>query len=120
MNSRKMVKFGEEGYLPGQEQAKEDVYFDGHVGQQCWVEVIDDTLKYEILRMCDITDADQTQTVLLSADIFSEGKSFLTLYYVGLACNAKSCNLGNFVEASSNYPLCWRIIERLAQAQAER
>lgn len=119
LNPRKMVRIGDKGYLPGQEQAKEDVYFDGHVGQNCRVEVFDTALKHELLELCSIQGADRTRPVILHVDIFDEGKSFLTLYYAGLFGNPMSRNIGNFVAGASDYSLCQHIIQRLVQAQKE-
>ena len=44
LDSSKLLKRGAPEYDPHQEQAKTDVTLDGHIGQECYVEIMDEAL----------------------------------------------------------------------------
>ena len=42
LDSSKLLKRGAPEYDPHQEQAKTDVTLNGHIGQECYVEIMDE------------------------------------------------------------------------------
>lgn len=93
---------------------------DGHIGQECYVEVMDEELRKELFSMCNIANADWTKPICVSLHIFDEGKAFLTMYYLGIHGNPVHLNIGCYVEKDSDYGLCQKIISRLVKAEKER
>lgn len=119
LDSAKLIKRGAPGYDPQQEQAKKDVPLDGHIGQECYVEIMDEALRRELFSMCNITNADWTKPICVNLHIFAEGKAFLTMYYVGILGNPIHSNIGCYIESESDYGLAQKIISRMIQAEKE-
>lgn len=119
LDSAKLIKRGAPGYDPQQEQAKKDVPLDGHIGQECYVEIMDEALRRELFSMCNITNADGTKPICVNLHIFAEGKAFLTMYYVGILGNPIHSNIGCYIESESDYGLAQKIISRMIQSEKE-
>lgn len=118
LHSSKMIKRGQTGYEPHQEQAKEDITLDGHVGQDCIVEVKDETLRRGILDLCQEAAADAKQQMLVSLDIPTDGLCRMTLYAVRLNSNiAMHHTVSTFVSDKSELALAWKILDMLIAAQ---
>ena len=120
MDSSKLLKRGAPEYDPHQEQAKTDVTLNGHIGQECYVEIMDEELRKELFSMCNIANADWTKPICVSLHIFEEDKAFLTMYYLGIFGNPVHRNIGCYVEKDSDYGLCQKVIDKLVQAEKER
>ena len=120
LDSSKLLNRGAPEYDPHQEQAKTDVTLDGHIGQECYVEIMDEELRKELFSMCNIANAAWTKPICVSLHIFEEDKAFLTMYYLGIFGNPVHRNIGCYVEKDSDYGLCQKVIDRLVQAEKER
>lgn len=120
LDRSKLLKRGAPEYDPHQEQAKTDVTLNGHVGQECYVEIMDEELRKELFSMCNIANADWTKPICVSLHIFEEDKAFLTMYYLGIFGNPVHRNIGCYVEKDSDYGLCQKVIDKLVQAEKER
>lgn len=117
LNSSKLIKRGEPGYEPGQEQAKEDLLFDGHVGQECSVEVKDAELRRSIFGLCAMEETLAAGPLCISVDVFETGKSHMTLYYLNPLGVAAHHNVSNYVSNRSEYECAQKVIDLLVSAQ---
>lgn len=118
LHSDKMIKRGQPGYKPHQEQAKEYIVLDKHVGLDCKVEINDEALRRDILELCHERDADDKQHMLISLDIPMEGWCRMTLYAFRRDSNiAMHHTVSTFVSDKSELALAWKILDMLMAAQ---
>jgi hypothetical protein len=117
LHSSKLIKRGQPGYDPHQEQAKEDVIFDAHIGQECLVEIKDEPLRKEILTLCGVDDADWSRALCLSVEVFDTGKATVTVYYLTPSNIAKHFTVSTYVSSQSRYELAQKVIDLLLNAE---
>lgn len=110
VDSSKLVKIGEEGYLPGQEQAK--TYFD-HVPQneEFKVETLSENITEKIAEMLGL-NVDVKKGILLSVDNKDSDRVAMTAYYISAQCHTCRPFTVSYAHcpAESNYPLADAIL----------
>ena len=75
LDSSKLLKRGAPEYDPHQEQAKTDVTLNGHIGQECYVEIMDEELRKELFSMCNIANVTMPSEEIAEAT-WEEAKSY--------------------------------------------
>ena len=115
IDSSKLVKIGEDGYLPGQEQAK--IYFDEIPNGEFVAEITDEEQIKEIAAMADV-DFRGTNRLLISINNEDKQHIGMTIYYNDNEHNIAHYRLVSYENCNkeSNYEVANKILKYIEDA----
>ena len=111
IDNSKLIKRGEEGYLPGQEQAK--IYFDSiPTNEEFDIDILDETMKIKIAEMLGI-NADIKEKILFSVDNRDSEHISMTAYYRSSTSKTSQHYVVSYanVDRISNYELANKVLD---------